>query len=60
MRSNIKYVDKKGEKKYLHTLNSTTIATERALVAIIENNQTKDGRIRVPEVLKKYVGKDFI
>lgn len=60
VRSNIKYVDKKGEKKYLHTLNSTTIATERALVAIIENNQTKDGRIRVPEVLKKYVGKDFI
>ena len=60
VRSNIKYVDKNGEKKYPHTLNSTAIATERALVAIIENNQTEDGRIRVPDVLKKYVGKDFI
>ncbi len=60
VRSNIKYVDKNGEKRYPHTLNSTAIATQRALVAIIENYQTEDGRIGVPEVLKRYIGKDFI
>jgi seryl-tRNA synthetase len=60
VRSNIKYVDKSGEKRYPHTLNSTAIATQRALVAIIENYQTEDGRIRVPDVLKKYFGKDYL
>ena len=59
VRLNIKY--KKGEDKhYVHTLNSTAIATGRALRAIIENYQQKDGTIKVPSVLQKYIGKKFI
>lgn len=58
---NIRYHNSKtGEKEYVHTLNSTAIATGRMMVAIIENNQNKDGSIRVPAVLQKYVGKKVI
>ncbi|PRT53198.1 Serine--tRNA ligase, cytoplasmic [Wickerhamiella sorbophila] len=42
------------EKKYVHCLNSTLCATERALCCILENYQTEDG-FRVPEVLRKYL-----
>jgi len=41
-------------------LNSTLVATSRTLVAILENFQTKDGHIAVPEILQKYVGKKTI
>ena len=59
VRLNIKY--RKGEEKeYVHTLNSTAIATGRALRAIVENYQQKDGSIKVPTVLQKYVGKKVI
>ncbi|MBI2655029.1 serine--tRNA ligase [Candidatus Woesearchaeota archaeon] len=58
-RLNIKY--RKGEEKeYAHTLNSTAVATSRALRAIIENFQQKDGTIKVPKVLQKYIGKKII
>ena len=40
----------------VHTLNSTAIATSRALVAIMEQNQTEDGIISIPEVLRPYMG----
>ncbi len=58
---NIKY-KKEGsdEKEYVHTLNSTAIATGRMMVAIIENCQNKDGTITVPEALQKYLGKKKI
>lgn len=42
------------EKKYVHCLNSTLCATERALCCVLENYQTDDG-LRVPEVLRKYI-----
>ncbi|ODV83254.1 hypothetical protein CANARDRAFT_100868 [[Candida] arabinofermentans NRRL YB-2248] len=42
------------EKKYVHCLNSTLCATERALCCILENYQTEDGLI-IPEVLRKYI-----
>tara|TARA_Y100000310_G_scaffold339460_1_gene432151 strand:+ start:740 stop:2023 length:1284 start_codon:yes stop_codon:yes gene_type:complete len=51
---NIKYHDG-NEKKYCHMLNNTMIATSRAIVAIIENFQNKDGTINVPKVLRKYM-----
>ena len=58
-RLNIKY--RKGEEKeYLHTLNSTAVATSRTVRAIIENYQQKDGSIKVPKVLQKYFGKKII
>jgi len=46
--------------KYIHTLNSTLIAIERTMVAILENNQTKDGHIEIPKVLQKYFGDNII
>ena len=42
----------------VHTLNSTAIAVQRTLVAILENFQQEDGSVIVPEVLRPYVGKD--
>src|SRR2546428_9685678 len=57
VRSRIRYREKPSEPtKYLHTLNSTLVATERAIVAILENYQKPDGAIQVPEVLRKYMG----
>ena len=44
-----------GEKYFPHTLNNTAIATSRALVAILENNQTKEGTVRIPQVLWPYM-----
>ena len=46
--------------QYLHTLNSTLVATARTLVAILENFQTKDGHVSIPKILQKYFGKDII
>ena len=60
-RLKIRFRDKTNEQtQYLHTLNSTLVATTRTLVAIMENFQTKDGHINVPEVLQRYVGKNTI
>ena len=42
--------------KTVHTLNSTAAATSRALVAIMEQNQLEDGRVRIPEVLQDLMG----
>ena len=53
---NIKCEYKNGERKILHTLNDTAMATSRILVAIIENYQQKDGSIKIPSVLQKYTG----
>lgn len=52
---NIRY-EENGERHVVHTLNNTVIATSRALVAIVEHYQQKDGTIRVPKVLSKYMG----
>jgi len=58
-RLNIRY--RKGEEKeFVHTLNSTAVATGRTLRAIIENYQQKDGSIKIPSVLQKYMGKKVI
>ena len=46
--------------KYIHTLNSTLVAIERTMVAILENNQTKDGHVEIPKVLQKYFGDNMI
>ncbi|MBT5278578.1 MAG: serine--tRNA ligase [Nitrosopumilus sp.] len=56
-RLKIRFRDKTNEDtQYIHTLNSTLIATTRVLVAIMENFQTKDGHIRIPQVLQSYMG----
>ena len=56
-RLKIRFRDKTNEDtQYLHTLNSTLIATTRVLVSIMENFQTKDGHIRIPQILQSYMG----
>jgi len=45
-----------GERIVPHTLNNTAIATPRPLIAILENNQQKDGSVKIPAVLQKYMG----
>jgi len=52
---NIKYKAKNGKKDYLHMLNGTAIATSRTIIAILENNQQKDGSIVIPKILQKYL-----
>lgn len=60
-RLNIRYKHK-GEKgtNFAHTLNGTAVAISRAILAILENCQQPDGTILVPEVLRKWVGKQRI
>lgn len=53
---NIKLLRKNGQREILHTLNDTALATSRILVAILENNQTKTGSIKIPKALQKYTG----
>ncbi len=53
----IKGINKKGERYVLHTLNNTALATSRIMVAIIENFQQKDGSIKIPTVLQKYMNR---
>ena len=60
-RLKIRFRDKSNEDtKYIHTLNSTLVAIERTMVAILENNQTKDGHVEIPKVLQKYFGDNMI
>jgi len=53
---------RKGEKgtQFVHTLNGTAVATGRAMIAILENNQQANGSVMVPAVLQKWVGKERI
>ena len=55
-RLNIKYVDRDGSKKFVHTLNNTCIASPRILIPILEMYQQKDGSVEIPEVLRPYMG----
>lgn len=59
-RLNIKFKDETGAKKYVHTVNDTGVAMGRMLIAIIDNYQQADGTIKVPEALRKFMGKDYI
>lgn len=53
---NIRVRRSDGSLQVLHTLNGTAVSLARSLVAIIENYQTDDGKLRVPEVLRPYLG----
>jgi seryl-tRNA synthetase len=55
-RANLRYRDTDGTIRFAYTLNNTAIATPRLLAALIENQQTATGEIRVPEVLRPYLG----
>jgi seryl-tRNA synthetase len=51
--------DVKGT-RFVHTLNGTAVASTRAMIAILENNQQADGSITIPEVLRKWMGVERI
>lgn len=55
-RSNLRYRDSEGVVQYAYTLNNTAVATPRLLVPLIENHQLKDGRLKLPEALRSYMG----
>jgi seryl-tRNA synthetase len=56
-RLGIRFRDKTNEEtRLVHTLNSTLVATERTMVAILENFQTSTGSVEIPKVLQKYMG----
>jgi seryl-tRNA synthetase len=60
-RLNIRYRTKNEKGTQLvHTLNGTAIAISRAIIAIMENHQQADGRIRIPAALQPWMGKEFI
>ena len=59
-RLNIRYKRAKTRPQFCHTVNDTCCAMGRMLIAIIDNYQQKDGSIKVPEVLRPFVKKDYI
>ena len=59
-RLHLRYKDENGKMQLAHTLNGSSLALPRILAAIIENYQTPEGKIVVPEVLRPYTGFDII
>lgn len=59
-RANIRFRDKDGKPRPVHTLNGSGLAVPRVLAAILENNLQKDGRVKIPEVLRERMGCDSI
>lgn len=55
-RLGIKYKTKDGKTEYAFTLNNTAVASPRILIALLENFQQEDGSIKIPDVLKPFVG----
>ena len=59
-RLNIRYRDDAGKAQFVHTLNGTAAAFSRLPIALLENHQQADGRIKVPRALVKYYGGEFL
>ena len=55
-RLKIRYRDEDGKLKLCHTLNNTCVAPPRMLIAFLENNLQPDGSVKIPEVLRPYMG----
>ncbi len=55
-RANIRYKDADGAVRFAYTLNNTAVATPRILAALVENLQTSEAEVRVPGVLRPYLG----
>lgn len=59
-RGNIKYRTEEGDTRFVHTLNASGLATSRLIPAIVEQFQTKDGHVNIPEVLWSSMGVKLI
>jgi seryl-tRNA synthetase len=55
-RAGVRYRDAEGTVRFAFTLNNTAVATPRILAALVENYQTSDGQVRVPDALRPYLG----
>lgn len=55
-RANLRYRDAEGKVRFCHTLNNTAVATPRLLVPLLENHQQPNGSVRIPPVLRRYMG----
>ncbi|MDR2902747.1 MAG: serine--tRNA ligase [Lactobacillales bacterium] len=60
-RTNVRYRDQKTDDvKFVHTLNCTGLVTPRLFVPLLENHQTKDGRIRIPKAMQPLMGQEYL
>jgi seryl-tRNA synthetase len=59
-RANIRYRGKDGKVRFAHTLNNTALASPRILVPLLENHQTADGRVRLPQAMQVLMGREFL
>ena len=57
-RANLRYRDAEGKVRFAHTLNNTALASPRILVPLLENHQTEDGRVRLPQAIRHLMGGD--
>jgi len=57
-RANLRYRDADGKVRFAHTLNNTALASPRILVPLLENHQTADGRVRLPQSIRPLMGGD--
>ena len=55
-RANLRYRDADGKVRFAHTLNNTALASPRILVPLLENHQTEDGRVRLPQAIRPLMG----
>ena len=59
-RANLRWRDENRRVRFVHTLNNTAVASPRILVPLLENHQTEDGRVRLPEALRGLMGGEYL
>ena len=59
-RANIRYRGSDGKVRFAHTLNNTALASPRILVPLLENHQTADGRVKLPQALQQLMGGEYL
>jgi len=59
-RANLRWRDEERKVRFVHTLNNTALASPRILVPLLENHQTEDGRVRLPEPLRELMGGHYL
>ncbi len=59
-RLNIRYRNTEGKLEFAHTLNGTAVTSSRGLIAVLENHQTADGRVRLPKKLAEIYGEEYL
>jgi seryl-tRNA synthetase len=59
-RANLRWRDEERKVRFVHTLNNTALASPRILVPLLENHQTADGRVRLPEALRPLMGGEYL